>query len=179
MKKEFRLIIIVNLVITLSLLLSGYFVFIKKDKTKIAYVDIVLLFEKFDLKKELENEYDAIIMLREKEKDSLNSLILILQQEIIEQGELTKKEEKEFWHRMIIEANNKIAEINKVNEVLTEEYESKIWKHLNAYTQDYASQKKYDIVFGTIGNGSIMAAENKLDITEELILFANKRYQDD
>lgn len=82
------------------------------------------------------------------------------------------KVEKEFKDRQ--EAFQKFVEANqkKAAEIDKNLSESAI-KKVNAVLQDYRAQKGYAVILGTTTGGNILAADQKLDITDEVIQYVN------
>ena len=62
-------------------------------------------------------------------------------------------------------------------EAQTKQYNDQIFKQINQYVQDLRKEKKYDVVLGASGNGAVMAADEKYDITPELVEYMNQKYQ--
>jgi outer membrane protein len=64
---------------------------------------------------------------------------------------------------------------------LSEEYSRKseafdkiIWDQINAKINAYGKEQGYDYIFGAKGDGSIMYASDKKDITKEVIAYINQ-----
>jgi outer membrane protein len=79
----------------------------------------------------------------------------------------------------------KIAEMEQalltLRDQLSEEYGRKseafdkiIWEKINQKVNDYGKEQGYDYIFGAKGDGSIMYASDKKDITKEVIAYINK-----
>ena len=52
-----------------------------------------------------------------------------------------------------------------------------VLNQINSFVEDYGEAHDYDVILGTTSSGSILYAEEGLDITEELINALNKNYR--
>jgi len=59
---------------------------------------------------------------------------------------------------------------------VSQEYDQQIWERLNGFVKTYAEEKGYDIIIGASGDGNLMYANEKLDITDQLIEYCNQKY---
>lgn len=142
---------------------------------KTAYVDIQEVFDEFKGKKEL-----AISLQRFENKsrsflDSLSMDIKVLQQNLPKHKEpravLAKLQEKQdLLQKVNYEYVNQYEEQEK-------RYTNQIWMQINQYVNDYGEKSDYDYVFGTSGNGSLMYASKRKNITSEIINYINERYE--
>ena len=48
---------------------------------------------------------------------------------------------------------------------------------INSFVKQYAEQEGYDIILGTTQSGSLLYANNALDITEEIVEALNQYYK--
>ncbi len=61
----------------------------------------------------------------------------------------------------------------------SEENTNKIWVQINEMVQKYGKNEGYEVIFGATGSGGIMYADESINITEDIILFINKNYEDE
>lgn len=59
---------------------------------------------------------------------------------------------------------------------LSDRYTEEIWKFINESVQEYGKRHDYSFIFGATGDGSLMYADERKDITVEIIQFTNSRY---
>jgi Skp family chaperone for outer membrane proteins len=149
------------------------------NKDKIYYVETATLYNEFDLKKELEKEYDQIIGFREKQKDSLESLKAAIYEELKNSSKYSDQEKEAIWQQQSARIDKEKNEILETNVSLTREYEEKIWKQLNAYVKDYRKKHNIDFLFGAMGDGHILSASEKKNMTDDLIIYVNKQFNGD
>jgi len=137
---------------------------------RIAYVDLPKVFNEFELKKDLETR----LMSDYNEKNKvLDSLKLSL-------GQLELKSKGDFqmagYQRQNIIQTAEALQYDQENK--TRELNEQIYKRLNEYVHQFAKEEGYDFILGAEGSGIIMAANTKKDITEEVIQYINRKYQD-
>ncbi|MDX2172816.1 MAG: OmpH family outer membrane protein [Bacteroidota bacterium] len=139
------------------------------NNKKIGYVTTLKVFEEFKEKKELETKYQKIQIVKQTYLDSLKLNI-----QSLENGDFKKNEEKinELKKIYLLKEN----QFNQENEVLYKDYTDQIWKQLNQYIEDYGKEKKYDFLLGATGQGNIMYASDKEDLTKEIIEYVNNKY---
>ena len=168
---------IVNTVLLLTilsfLLINGSFL---SGSKKQAYVVTGELFQTFDYQVELEAEYEEIQKNRMEELELLKTTILNLESKI-RTGIADQKELNEYqilserFIQLEVKVNQELASINA-------EYSNQVWTKLNTYVEEYALENDYEVIFGASGSGNIMYAQENLNVTEEVITFCNKKYND-
>lgn len=134
---------------------------------KIAYVDLLKLHEGFQLTKELTSDIEKIKLTKKSTLDSLKTDYEIAYRQKAAEGVLMNKSEV---YRL------KEQQYSLELENLGKSYEQRIWTQINTYAGKYGESNHLDIVIGQSGNGNVMFANHKLDITEELIKYCNKEY---
>ncbi len=167
-----RAIIIV--IVNLLLVLTGIFAYHHFFVSKVAFIDANKVFEEFEMKKQLSVDFDNIESQR---KLSLDSMALQLQ--MLEQKLNSGSKEKnllQLYQYKAQEYGQRRKAIENANETLLEKYNSQIWTQLNQYVKEYGEQHHYDYVLGATGDGSIMYATSKNDITNEVIKYVNQQY---
>jgi outer membrane protein len=151
-------LLIANLLVLAGI---GYYAFSVRNK-KMAFIINQRVFSEFLGKKELEKRLNDLRAGNNKSVDSLTSLMR--------------------------QANNQAASsiyqegidnIKLMEEQLSSRYTADIWKQINQWVNEYGKQKGFDFILGAAGNGSLMYANEGDDITEEVIVFLNKKYQGD
>ncbi|MEM9337186.1 MAG: OmpH family outer membrane protein [Bacteroidota bacterium] len=134
---------------------------------ELVFIDNVKLYNNFHMVSDLSNENDPQLEKGKTKLDSLYAIYTIHK----EQNNLKKAaslksaiKEQDFGLRRLKESH--AHQVSKV-----------VWDRLNQYVKEYAEQKNYQIVFGTQGNGNIMFAESGIDITDDLLDYANSKYE--
>lgn len=153
-----------------AICLSAIVVYQWLSMPRIAYVDLPKVFNEFELKKDLE----ARLMSDYKDKSRIiDSLKLALgQTDIKVNGDF----QKVGYQRQNIIQTAEALEYDHQNK--SQELNGQIYKRLNEYVHEFAREEGYDFILGAEGSGIIMAADAKKDITEEVISYINRKYQD-
>lgn len=124
---------------------------------KQAFIENLKLFENFKGKKELEAK---LLNIKSSNKLRLDSLRMII-----------TNEESELYYRQ------QLLVVEQQEETLSAEYNAQIWNQLNSYIKEFGKKNGYDFIYGATGNGSMMYARETMDITDQLIDYANKTYE--
>lgn len=141
---------------------------------KLAYVDNTRLFQEFTLKKELEAAYKKTENARKAQLDSMMLELKMISREYESTRNTKLLNLLEIGKEQVM---MKQKEYEEDNQVLTEQYDAQIWKQLNQYMKEYGDKEGYDFIMGAQGDGALMYAGEKNNITDDLISFVNKRYE--
>lgn len=156
--------------IILYLLILGLLSFVAFNHfraPKLAYVDNAQLFADFKMKGELERKYQDVEKQKQGILDSLLGRIRDDERNGLpaEKFDLLKRE---FMYRK--------QSYEKENAALMDQYNKEIWNRLNEYVKEFGKQKHFKIILGTNGQGTLMYAQDELNITAELVQYANEKY---
>src|ERR1035437_6758618 len=163
MKNTYKTISVVGLFILFALAL---YILYTKENTKTAFVKNTDLYNEFSLKKELEAK---LLTVKNQRKTILDSLLLQLK---LSSTELeNSKDEKEIRKFQLKKQAylTKQKEFDEDSQRLAEQYSQQIWKQLNQFVNDYGKEYGYSFIHGATGDGALMYAQDKYDITKELI----------
>jgi len=170
--------LIKNAVLTIAgagLVVCACFFIMDKQKNKIAYIDNARLFNEFLLKKELEEDLSKREIRWKAQLDSMRVQINFLGNKI--ESEKVSKEVAEQFEITRQQYLAKEEQFRNDNEKTARQFNEQIWKQLNTYVKAFAKEKEYDMVLGTSGEGNLMYADEKYDVTEEAIVFVNQKYK--
>lgn len=137
----------------------------RNDKT-IYFVNNGKLYDGFTLKIEYEKQIQTI---RTNRKNMMDSLELGIRQLEVR----NMKAESQYAQEYYIE---KAKAFDEEESQLLSEYNQQIWKRLNSYAEAFSKEKHIDILFGASGNGTLLHADETIDLTSELIQYANSKY---
>ncbi|MCK5856730.1 MAG: OmpH family outer membrane protein [Bacteroidales bacterium] len=144
-----------------------------------AFLNVNDLYNKFDYKVELEKEYDSVQKRRTEVLDSLN---LDLKSRYAQISNLDKLNEEDPQITAFIQKRDEYNELKKKFEGEAEEIRARlsnmIWEQLNQYIKEYGYEQNYTFIYGAKGDGTIMYAQEGVDITSEVVEFVNSRYDD-
>ncbi len=164
-----KLTLIVFLILIIS---AANFFLVKYTTPKIAYVKISELYNSFQMKKELEADY---LQIENKRKSIIDSITV--QFNSIYQSQNKTESDKQRIRFLYDDLMKKKTEFEEDNARLKSELNERIFKQINQYVQDYSLENSCDFVLGADGSGSIMASNVKYDITNEVSLYINKKYE--
>ena len=155
---------IINLAVLL-VLISVLFIISNKKNEVIVSVDNIKLFDEFKMTKEMKSignkEYAS-------KKKYLDSLYLKLQEQDLD------KNTKEVLMKEFV---SKREELDQFNQSFAIQESDKIWKRINSYVKEFAKEKEYKIVLGSENSREVLYTSETIDVTNELLLFINKRYE--
>lgn len=144
--------------------MAAYVFFLKMDYDKsVVYVDKVKLFEGFKMTKEMKSIGEKEF---EKKRLSVDSLYAVIQ-----------KESQQANSRLVQEFVQKRDELDQFNQTFAIEESSKIWKRINSYVKEFSQENGYKIVVGSQDNNEVLYADEKIDVTSQLLMYINKKYE--
>lgn len=136
-----------------------------KSESKIAYVNNVKVFENFNMTKELKKIGEKEFKIRKSNLDDLyanlnSSGISITEKQKLMQQFIKDKEQ-----------------LNQFNDVFGSEQSAKIWTRIKSYSSDFSKEKNYTVLLGSDSNDNILFAAETIDVTNDLIIYLNKKYE--
>jgi outer membrane protein len=155
-----RTIALINLLLTVLLLAGLVYLYAKQERK--AYVLNQRIFDEFQGKKELETR---LVALRQSHRQQLDSIVGLIK---------AAKNSEELYTTY-----QQMSESYQLQyEQTSEKYTSEIWSRINRYVTDYGARNNYQVIFGAAGDGGLMYADKKMDITDDVIKFINERYKE-
>jgi outer membrane protein len=151
------------------------FCLVSCSEKKLGYVDINKLYESFEYKKKLTKEYETVKSARQRITDSLEMLLNQTASEIERTKNFSLETEKKFEQQKK-DFYQLSRQYDEDNAVLLTSYDDKIISQLNAYIKEYGKSNAYDLLVGADKKGSILYGDEKIDVTDELVEYVNKRY---
>lgn len=151
------------------------------NSTKLAYIDVPKVMERYqgmaDAKKSyqqktsvwqnnidtLKSELDKAFQGYNKSVAKMTAKEAELSRELLKTKEQQYVQYKENIRQKAMEEDRKMTEMVLVK--------------VNSFLKEYGKQNSYAFIFAANGNGSIAYADEKLDITEEVITQLNKSYK--
>ncbi len=156
----------------LALTLSS-FLYAHQICPRTAYVNLPQVYDQFLLKKNYERQLIDLNQSTQFMLDSLQSKIEVAigqyeQQPSEQQQVQIETMQREYFHKQ--------QTIDEDKEKLVEQYEGHIWRQLNQFIRDYSEKENYDYLLGSSGEGTIMGGKASFDLTEEIIVYVNRRF---
>lgn len=153
----------------------GFNIYLYTSQRKLAFIEIQKVYDSFELKKDLESKFKIVQNHRKRILDSLE-LELKLIYVSIEKG--SNKDEK-LISNYNLRKNYYLQQKQQAeqdNDALSKQYDKEILNQLNQYVKDFGKEHRYDYIFGTDGNGSIMYGSERVNISDPLIEYINTKY---
>lgn len=130
---------------------------------KLGYIDLPRVTAEFDMAKEFQSQLETEFQGNKHYLDSLKISLMNTQD--------MSDDERRYHYGQTLQSfeqqqNTRTAELN-----------DQVMKKLNGYVRQFADEQGYDFVYGAEGSGVIMAANTKLDITDQVLQYINKKYQ--
>ncbi len=147
---------------------------VQKTK-KMAFVDNIRLFNEFNLKKEIEKEITITSTARKNKLDSMR-LSLELFRKQIESTKTINKDAVRNFETSKQQYLLKEEQMQEDNRAMARKGDEQVWKQLNEYVKEYGKQSGYEFLLGTNGEGNLMYANERNDVTSEVIKFVNEKY---
>lgn len=161
MKNSRYIILIILLLLTVIV-----FLYVKKENTEVVYVRLEEVYDKFNMKTELERQFKSVEIKRKNLIDSLE----------FQAKQVQINGTKEQYGDAVELYVQKRRELENANDELSKQFDEQIWKQLNSYCKEFGKENNFKYVLGTDGSGTIMYADENNDVTQKLIDFINKRY---
>ncbi len=153
---------------TISILLYSF------SSTGVVFVDTTVIYDNFNLSKELNTELESTIKKKKLQLDSLYSSLMVMERDL--KNNHNSNEELVRVADMEQEYIRQKKNFEKEQEELLFNCNSKIWNQINSYIDDFGNEKGYSLILGATGQGGIMYGEKKVNITEEFLKYINTRY---
>ncbi len=164
---------LVYIIIALLLLSAGFLLFkIQRNQTKPAIVDIVRVFEEFDMKKEYQKEYESKMRKVSVQIDSLTLGIESAMASGVESSSL-----KSEILRSSVERRSKLLDQKKNmenDELLA--IDSQIQERLSVYLKLFGEENGYSYIVPKSSELSVITVDTTLDVTSKAIDFVNMKY---
>jgi outer membrane protein len=163
-KIRLNLFLLINAITLFVLVIFLAFNFLDPNP-KIVYVDNVKLFEGFNMTKEMKH-------LGEKEfntqKESVDSLYTKVQSPTISDSD------KKIVMQQFIQSKEALEQFNQS---FAPEQSSKIWSRIHGYVDEFSKEKKYQLIIGSENKQAVLYADEKIEVTNELLNYINKKYE--
>lgn len=152
-------------------LLSAVSLYLWLSRPRIAYINNISVYNGFTLKKELESKLNNIKISKENILDSMRVNLQHLSKNL---NTPAMQREFEIQREQYL---RKKGQFDEENDALASEYTGQIWTQLNQYIKDYAQKHNYDLILGTTSDGSLMYARESMDLSADMIIYINKKYE--
>ena len=132
---------------------------------EIVYIDNAKLFDGFNMTKEMKKVGEKEFNARKVILDSLYSKL---------QSNLVSDLEKKQLMPHFVEGKE---ELEQFNQRFAGEESLKIWSRIHDYINEYSKETNYKLIIGSQNKESVLFASEKVDKTNELLAYINKKYE--
>lgn len=154
------LLLSLNFIVIVAL--GGYTFYSQSQEDKKVFILNQRVFNEFEGTRQLETKLEQLKRTHQQNLDSL--------------GYFLKVESSETLMLKYEDLNRQYTLDEKA---ISEKYTAAIWKDINQYIAEFGKEKHCDFIFGANGNGNLMFANEVHDVTDEVIQYVNKRYEDE
>lgn len=125
----------------------------------VAYVDIYQVHQEFELQKVYSN------YLKNYKDSAINSVDSYLLSSHLYDTTNLEEIKKSFFEQIQKNVTFKTDSLNAI-----------IWKRLNPWIQNYGKENNYKMIFGANGTGNLLYSDTSLNISKDLIIYINNKY---
>lgn len=148
--------------------------FISCNQEKKGYVQASKLYNEFEMAKELNKKLEQSVEIKSQILDSLKFELKQIELQI------GTNQTKDLIRRYKLKQEEFLYKEKQFNEDAIRQqqlYTEQTTTQINKYILEFGKQNQYDYIFGANGNGSILYAKDDNDITSEILIFINNKYQ--
>ena len=131
-----------------------------RSGNKEVFVDIGKLLENYKFRKELQQAASMNINKIKRAADSLQMVKKVTGSAAVDS--------------QLVRANNALAQYYELS---SKDATKKIWDRLNPAITEFGKQRKYELIIGANGAGTILYGSSDRDVTDELIKYVNENYE--
>lgn len=143
---------------------------------KVAVVDLQTLYADFNYQQELQSQFELEQKKFEQMKDSLDRQIQFVEMEL--KNSAYKDDDKNLlYEQAYVEYLNGGEYLQFKEDSMAQVYTSQVWTQLNSYIESYGDENNYEVIIGMQGNGNVMYVKDQVNVTEDVIAYANKKYE--
>lgn len=171
MKNKKNILITTGLIVIASALT---FIVTKMAQPRTGYVDLVLVYNEFSMKKELDNKLQTIQSKRQAIVDSLTLSLNMLAQkaDLTPPGDTLRLIYEQQRRYVVLQQQQYVQD----NNATAQAYQDEIWKQINQYVSEYGKEQGYSYIFGGDGSGSVMYTQEENDLTSAVTSYVNTKY---
>lgn len=139
----------------------------KMRSKKTGVVDVVRLFDEYNMKKELEAKAKVKLQTIENEIDTVSNKLKMAH------AMNDSQQEKRLYGSYTYLKSNMQDEYRQTNQ----EINTEVWKRLNPIVEEYGKKMHLHLIIGANGMGSVLYNDDYYDMTDDLIKYVNKKYE--
>ncbi|MFM2000559.1 MAG: hypothetical protein RL204_2506 [Bacteroidota bacterium] len=141
---------------------------------KVAYIDMKQVFDSFQMKIELEKDFQSKSSSLQKEIEE-GAMVFASMQKRYELSSNPQLADSLSYLGQVL--GEKQKQMEEEFGSLKTQYDSQIQAQLYQYLQEYGSDSGLDVVLTTLDGSTLIYAKETLNVTEEAIAFVNEKYE--
>jgi Skp family chaperone for outer membrane proteins len=141
---------------------------------KVAYIDMKQVFDSFQMKIELEKDFQSKSSSLQKEIEEGAMLFAAMQKRYEVSANPQLVDSLSYMGQVLGEKQKQLEEEFGA---LKTQYDAQIQTQLYQYLQEYGSDSGLDVVLTTLDGSTLIYAKETLNVTEEAIAFVNEKYE--
>lgn len=165
------------LLLAASITALGFSLYNFRSHDRTGWIDIHKVYNGFEYKKELEKKVTQVQQSRKNILDSLEFDLQLLAKQIRYEKKKPTQQDVAVFQVRRDDYLKKKKQFDEDNQVMVQQYDEQILNQLNQYVKDYAKQEGYDFIYAADGSGTIMAAPEHNNMTDEVTRYINDRYK--
>lgn len=146
-----------------------------RQSTKVAYIELIKVFNGFDMTQQYKKKLEAVMMNRKMIMDSM-ALGLKARSRSFGNTKPGIADLQDFEYEKELYAE-KLRQFEEDNQALSQQYDIEINKQLNQYVKEYGQKNGFRYIYGAQGSGVLMYAREEDNVTEEVLRYINERYK--
>ncbi|MEZ4850691.1 MAG: OmpH family outer membrane protein [Bacteroidia bacterium] len=148
---------------------------------KVGVIDNARLLSEFKATQEAQQQMKASLNARKFQIDSMGIKLKTEYERLIDKKDQVSKTSYQEDEKAFLRLRDEYGKMSSVyqNQASAEEQEklAQITTQLNAYVQEFAKTKGYDYILGANGSGNVWYMQEGEDITDQVIEYANRKYE--
>lgn len=164
-KNKVIILVVANIALFICVVIISFFPNLLITDKKIVYVNSIQVFDGFAMTKEMKR-------VGEKEFNS-KKLILDNLFSNLQSPKISASQKKELMQQFI----QGKEELEQFNQTFVAEQTTQIWSRIKSYTAEFSKDKNYQLVLGSDNKQIVLFADEKIDVTNELLTYLNKKYE--
>jgi Skp family chaperone for outer membrane proteins len=160
--------------VLLSLIVCFGFNYFSEDG--VAYVDLQEVFEEFEMKKELQKDFESRVASEQK----------LLDEARLSVAGLKLRWESDRGNKLLYDSLTTLWQLSELQEEeherriaqMTDEFDTQIHDQLSQYLDDFGGARKVKLLMGVMDNGTVLHSDTAIDLTKDAIEYVNEKYLD-
>jgi outer membrane protein len=143
---------------------------------KTGYIETTVVFDEFEMKKELQVKLQQDLQTKQYFIDSLMFVLQTMNNQLSSTPNPSSADIQKFQQVQNVYMQQKEL-FDSYSYEKTAQFDAQIIDQMSQYVRDYGKKNGYDYIFGADGSGAIMYAPDAANITKDVIIYINATYQ--